>query len=94
MARLELFPERSPLSQPTINYRTPLLSSSQEQNPPLPNYSTTNAIQHDNYPNQHDNLTTRHDNLAYNTSVKNGTETPIKVYSKTNYPFPPPTFQN
>ena len=69
-----------------------MLPCSQEQHPPLTNYSTTNAIQHDNYPNQHDNLTTRHDNLADNTSVKNGTKTPTKVYSKTNYLFPPPSF--
>ena len=68
-----------------------MLPSSQEQNPTLPNYSTTNTIQHDKYPNQDDNLTTRHANLADNTSVKNDTDIPIKVYSKTNYPFPPPS---
>ena len=48
-----------------------MLPSPQEQKPTLPNNSTTNAIQHDNYPNQHDSLTTRHDKLAVNTSVKN-----------------------
>ena len=62
-----------------------MLPSSQEENPTLPNYPTTNAI-------QHDNLTTQHDNLTDNISLKNGTDTPIKVYSKTNYPFPPPSF--
>ena len=46
------------------------------------------------YTHQHDNLTTQHDNLADNFSVKNGTDTPIKVYSKPNCPFPPPSFQN
>ena len=64
-----------------------MLSSYRKQTPTLPNYSTANPIQHDNYSNQHDNLTTQHDN-----SVKNGTDTPIKVYSKTNYHFPPPSF--
>ena len=89
--RFKLFPKRSPLSQPTVNNRTPVLLSSQEQNPLLPNYSIASSIQHDNYPHQHDNLTTRLDNLAKDTSVKNATETPIKVYSKTNYNFPPPS---
>ena len=69
-----------------------MLPSSQERNPPLPISSTTNAIQHDIYLNQTDNLPTRHENLADNTAVKNGTETPIKVYTRTNYPFPPPSF--
>ena len=86
--RLALFPERLPLSQPIINYRTFIVPSSQQENPTQPNYSNSNAIQHDNYPNQQNNLTTRHDNLANNTSVKSGTDTPIKVYSKTNYPVP------
>ena len=78
-----------------------MLPSFQEQNPTLPTYPTTNSTQHDNYKhqhdnytNQHDNLTTQHDNITDKTSVKNGTDTPIKVYSKTNYPFPPPSFQN
>ena len=69
-----------------------MLPSSQEQNPTLPYYSTVNATQHDNYTNQQDSLTTHHDNLDDHTSVKDATDTPIKVYSKTNYPFPPPSF--
>ena len=87
LTRLELFTKRPPLSQLTIYYRTSILPSAQEQNPTLPYYSTTNTSQHDNYTNQHDNLTTQHDNLTDNISVKNGTDTPIKVYSKTIYPF-------
>ena len=71
-----------------------MLFPSQEQNPTLPNYPTTNAVQHDNYTNQHDTLTTQHDKLTDNVFVKNGTDTPIKIYSKTKYPFPPPSFQN
>ena len=62
LTRLKLFPKRSTLSQPTVNYRTSTLSPSQEQNPPVPNCSTCTAFQHDNYPNQHENLTTKHDN--------------------------------
>ena len=81
LTRFNLFTKRPPPPQPTIIYRTSIFPFSQEENPTLTNYSTTNANQHDNYPNQHDNLTTRHDNLANNTSVKNGTDTPIKVYS-------------
>ena len=87
LTRLKLFPKGSPLSQPTIIYRTSVLPSSQEQNPLLPNYTLTSAIEHDNYSHKHDNLATRHGNLVNDTSVKNGTETPIKFYSKTNYPF-------
>ena len=34
LTRPKLFPKRSPLSQPTINYRTSLFPSSQEQKPP------------------------------------------------------------
>ena len=88
LTRLKLLPKRQPLSQPTINYRTSMLPFSQEQNPTLPNYSTTNEIQHDIYPNQHDILTTQHDNLAdkFSLFVKNGTDAPIKVYAQTNYP--------
>ena len=91
LTRLRIFPKRSSLSQPTTIYRTSILPSSKEQNPPLPNYTITSAIQHYNYPYQHDNMTTRHDKSTNNTSIKNGTETPIKVYPKTNYHFPPPS---
>ena len=61
LTKLKLFPKRQPLSQPTIHYRTSMLSSSQEQNPTLPNYSNANAIQHDNYVNQRDHSTTQYD---------------------------------
>ena len=44
LTRLKLFPKRSPLSQSTINYRTSVLPPAEEQNPPLPNYSTTTFI--------------------------------------------------
>ena len=49
----------------------------------LPNYSTTNS-----HPN--DNLATPHDTLI-NTSVTTNTDTPIRIYSRVNYPFPPPS---
>ena len=94
LTRFKFFPKRQPLSQPTSNYRTSMLPCSQEQTPTLPIYPTTNPIQHDNYIHQHDNITTQHDNSTDNTFVKNGTNTPIKIYSKTNYPFLPPSFQN
>ena len=83
LTRLKLFLKRQPLPQPTIKYRTSMLPSSQEQNPTLPNYSTAN---------QHDNLPTQNDNLDAHTSVNDATDSPIKVYSKTNYPFPSPFF--
>ena len=61
LTRHILFAKRPPVSLPTINYRTSI-PFKQEEIPTLPNYSTTNAIQHDNCQNQHDNLTSRHDN--------------------------------
>ena len=53
------------------------------QHPPLPNYTHQNF-----HPN--DNLTTQHDTLI-NNSVTPTTDTPIKIYSRINYPFPPPS---
>ena len=73
------------MSQPNINYKTSTLPSSPEQHSNLPNYSTANTT-------QNDNLVTTNDKLVDNTSVNDKTASPIKVYSKTNYPFPPPFF--
>ena len=87
MTRFKLFPKRQQLSQPKINYRTSTLPSSPEQHPTLPNYSTANTT-------QNENLVTPNDNLVNNTPVNDDTDSPIKVYSKTNYPFPPPSFYN
>ena len=81
---LKLFLTRRPLSQPIISCRTSTLPASQEH-PTLPNYSTANT-------NQRDNFTTQSDNLADHTSVNDDTESHIKVYSKTNCHFSPPSF--
>ena len=85
MTRLKLFPKRRPFLQSKTNHRTSPLPVSQEQHPTLPNYSTASTT-------QHDNLTTPTDNLLINTLVNPVTDTPIKIYSNTNYPFPPPSF--
>ena len=53
------------------------------QNPPLPIYTHKNL-----HPN--DNLSTPHDTLS-NNHVTSTTDTPIKIYSRINYPFPPPS---
>ena len=53
------------------------------QHPPLPNYT------HKNF-HSNDNLTTQHDTLI-NNPVTSTTDTPIKIYSRINYPFPPPS---
>ena len=37
-----------------------------------------------------DNLTTQHDTLI-NNPVTSTTDTPINIYSRINYPFPPPS---
>ena len=78
----KLFTKRHRLSQPIITFQPSTLPSS-EQHPSLPIYSTTNS-----HPN--DNLATQHDTLI-NTSVTSNTDTPIKIYSRVNYPFPPPS---
>ena len=85
LTRFHLFPKRQPLSQPTFNYRTSTLSSSQEQHPTLPNYSSANTTQHDNF-------TTQNDNVVDHTSVNDDTDSSIIVYSETIYLFPPPSF--
>ena len=78
----KLFPKRHHFYQPKITFQPSTLPSS-EQQPSLPNYSTTNS-----HPN--DNLATQHDTLI-NTSVTSNTDTPIKIYSRVNYPFSPPS---
>ena len=85
MTRFNLLPKKRPFLQSKSNHRTSTLAASQEQHPTLTNYSTTNTT-------QHDNLTTPTDNILNNTLVNPDTDTPIKIYSKTNYPFPPPSF--
>ena len=82
MPKYKLSPKRPHFSHPKITLQPPTLPSS-EQHPTLPNYSTTNS-----HPN--DNLATQHD-ILINTSVTSNTDTPIKIYSRVNYPFPPPS---
>ena len=61
------------------NHRTSLtLPSSPVQNPTLPNYSNVS--------------TTPNDYTVDNTPVKNEYDSPVKVYSKTDYLVPPPSF--
>ena len=82
MPKFKLFPKRPHFFHPKITLQPSTLPSS-EQHPTLPNYSTTNS-----HPNG--NLATQHDTL-FNTSVTSNTDTPIKIYSRVNYPFPPPS---
>ena len=82
MPKFKLFPKRHHFSQPKITFQPSTLPSS-EQDPSLPNYSTTNSHPNDNLANQHDTL--------INTSVISNTDTPIKIYSRVTYPFPPPS---
>ena len=84
MSKFKLFPKRQQVSQPTINHRTSTLPSSPEQHPTLPNYSTATTT-------QNDNLVTPNNNLVNNTLVSTDADSPIKIYSKINYPFPPPS---
>ena len=57
------------------------LHFSSEQHPSLPNFSNKN-------PHPIDNLATPHDTLA-DTPVTSNTDTPINIYSRINYHFPP-----
>ena len=82
MPKFKSFPKRPHFSHPKITLHPSTLPSF-EQHPTLPNYSATNS-----HPN--DNLATKHDTLI-NTSVTSDTDTPIKIYSRVNYLFPPPS---
>ena len=83
MPKFELFPERHHFSYPKTTLQTSTLPFSSDQHPSLPNYSYKHS-----HPN--DNLATRHDTLT-NAPVTSNTDTPIKIYSLVNYPFPPPS---
>ena len=85
MTRFKLFPKRRPILQSKTNHRTSALPVSHEQHPILPTYSTTTST-------QQNNSTTPTDNLLNKTLVNPVTDTSIKIYSKTNYPFPTPSF--
>ena len=85
MTRFKLFPKTQHFSQPLVNNRTSTFPSLQEQHPTLPIYATAKTP-------QNDNLATPNDNLVDNTSVNDDTDNPNKIYSKTNYHFPPPSF--
>ena len=77
--KFNLFPKRHHNS----HHKTAPLPFSPVQHPPLPSYTHKNF-----HPN--DNLTTQHDTLIYNP-VTSTTDTPIIIYSRINYPFPPPS---
>ena len=74
--KFNLFPKRHHNS----HQKTSPVPFSPVQHPPLPNYTHKNF-----HPNE--NLTTQHDTLI-NNPVISTTDTPIKIYSRINYPFP------
>ena len=75
--KFNLFPKRHHNS----HQKTAPLPFSPVQNPPLPNYTHKNF-----HPN--DNLCTQNDTLINNSVT---TDTQIEIYSRVNYPFPPPS---
>ena len=76
--KFNLFPKRHHNS----HQKTAPLLFPPVQHPPLPNYT------HKNFrPN--DNLSTQHDTWI-NNSLTPTTDAPFKIYSRINYPFPPP----
>ena len=81
--KCNLFPKRHHFSHPKTTFQTSTLPFSPDQHPSLPNYSNNHS-----HPN--DNLATPHD-TSTNAPVTSNTYTPIKIYSRVNYPFPPPS---
>ena len=81
----KLFPEKHHFSQPKTTLQTSNFPFSPDQHPSLslPNYSNNHSYPNDNSATQHDTLT--------NAPVTSNTDTPIKIYSRINYPFPPPS---
>ena len=77
--KFNLFPKR----HHTSHQKSVQLPFSPVQHTPLPNYTHKNL-------NPNDNLTTQHNTLI-NNSVTSTTEKPVKIYSRINYPFPPPS---
>ena len=83
LPKFTLFPKRHHISHPKTALQTSTLRFSSDQHLPLPSYTTKNL-------HLNDNLTTPHDTLI-NNPVTSNTDTPIKIYSRVNYPFPPPS---
>ena len=86
MAQFKSIPKRKQNPHPKSNQNTSRLHSSPVQNPTLPNYSTPNDT-------TTPVTTTPNDYSLDNTSANTDNDSPVKIYSKTNYPFPPPSFQ-
>ena len=82
LSNFKLF-TKTPFSPPKTTLQTSTLPFSSEQHTSLPNYSNQNL-----HPN--DNLATPHDTLTI-APVTSNTDTPIKIYSRVNYPFPQPS---
>ena len=78
MTRFKIFPKRKHFHRPKINQISSTLYSLSVQHPTLPNFSNVN--------------TTPNDIIVDNIPVNDDTDSPIIVYSKTNYPFTPPSF--
>ena len=78
-----LFPKRQYFSHPKTTLQTSALPFCADQHPSLPHYSNNHS-----HPN--DNLTTPHDTSII-IPVTSNTDTPIKTYSRVNYPFPLPS---
>ena len=83
LPKFKLLPKRHHFSHPKTTLQTTTLPFSPDQRPTLPHYSNNHF-----HPN--DNLATPHDTSTIILVTPN-TDTPIKIYSRINYPFPPPS---
>ena len=82
LPKFKLFTKRRHFSHPKTTLQTITLPFSPDQHPSLPHYTNNHS-----HPN--DNLATPHD-TSTNIPVTSNTDTPIKIYSRINFPFPRP----
>ena len=83
VSKIKLFPEDTTFLTRKLLFKHLHFLFSSEQHPSLPNSSNKSS-------HPYDNLATPHGTLT-NHPVTSNTGTPIKIFSRVNYPFPPPS---
>ena len=83
LPKFKLFPKRHHFSHPKTTLQTTTLPFSPDQHPSPPHYTN-------NHSHPIDNLTTPYD-TSTNIPVTSNTDTPNKIYSRINYPYPLPS---
>ena len=83
LPKFKLFPRKHHFSHSKTTLQTTTHPFFPDQQPSLPHYSNNHSHLNDNLAPPHDTST--------NIPVTSNTDTPIKIYSRINYPFPPPS---